>query len=225
MFTRIHRVEDTQACWLLLLISASTRANFWLPVVSPGQSLQFAERHDAAVWQRAILGTPGAPEAAQTTANFPMSMGGLGPTSAVRSRVAAYLLSCADCITMIKDRQPVVANMVIEGIDRDPAPCFQAVRSCERALHDEGLVTPTWREMSESPPESESQPEPNGPKFGWQHVANRSLEEQFHAAHWEELPPPDRALMRSQRGPLASAALTALPTCRATRTEPQPFGV
>ena len=77
--------------------------------------------------------------------------------------------------------------------------------------------------MSESPPRRESQPEPNGPKFGWQHAANMSLEEQFHSRHWEQLPPPDRAFMRSQRGPLASAALTALPTCPATRIESQPF--
>ena len=148
-------------------------------------------------------------------------MGGLGLTSAVRSRVAAHWPSWANCIKMIKDRHPDVANMVIESIDRDPAPCFQAVRSWERALRDEGLETPTWREMSESLPESESQPEPNGPK-GWQHAANKSLEEQFHAAHWEELPPPDRAVMRSQRGPMASAVLTALLTCRATRIESQP---
>ena len=90
-------------------------------------------------------------------------------------------------------------------------------------MHDAGLETPTWREMSESLPERVSQPEPNGPKFGWQHAANRTLEEQFHAAHWEELPPPDKALLRSQCGPLASAALTALPTCRATLSESQPF--
>ena len=32
-----------------------------------------------------------------------------------------------------------------------------------------------------------------------------------------------RALMRSQYGPLASTALTALPTSRATRIDPQPF--
>ena len=196
------RVQDTQACWLLLMMCASTRANFWLRMVMPEQTLQFAERHDAAVWQclRAIFGTPGAPEAAKITANFPLSMGGLGLTSAVRTRVAAYGSSWADCIKMIRDRPPEVADTIIEGINRHPAPCFQAVRSCERALGDAGLETPSWRETSESPPERESQPEPNGPKFGWQHTANRSLEEQFHTEHWEQLPPPDRALIGSSHG-------------------------
>ena len=152
-------------------------------------------------------------------------MGGLGFTSAVRSRVAAYWSSWADCIKMIKDRHLAVAETIIEGIAPDQAPCFQVVRSCERAMNDAGLDTPSWREMSESLPRRESQPEPNGPKFGWQHAANMSLEKQFHTTHWEQLPPPDRALMRSQRGPLDSAALTALPTCRATRIESQPFRV
>ena len=60
LFTRIPRAQDTQACWLLLLVCASTRANFWLRMVTPEQTPQFAERHDAAVWEclRAILGVP-----------------------------------------------------------------------------------------------------------------------------------------------------------------------
>ena len=78
---------------------------------------------------------------------------------------------------MIKDRHLAVAETIIEGIAPDQAPCFQVVRSCERALNDAGLDTPSWREMSESLPRRESQPEPNGPKFGWQHAANMSLEE------------------------------------------------
>ena len=108
LFTRIPRVEDTQACWLLLLVCTSTRANFWLRVVSPEQSLQFAERHDAAA----------------DHCEFPTVHGGVGLTSVVRSRVAAFWSSWADCIK-IKDRHPVVANMVIDGIARDPVPCFQ----------------------------------------------------------------------------------------------------
>ena len=47
------------------------------------------------------------------------------------SRVAAFWSSWADCIMMIKDRHPVVANVVIDGIARDPAPCLHAVRRCE----------------------------------------------------------------------------------------------
>ena len=49
LFTRIPTVQDTQACWLLLLMCASTWANFWLRMIRPDQTLQYAERHDAAV--------------------------------------------------------------------------------------------------------------------------------------------------------------------------------
>ena len=43
------------------------------------KTLQFAERHDATVWEclRAILGAPQAPETAKIMAIFPLSMGGL----------------------------------------------------------------------------------------------------------------------------------------------------
>ena len=91
---------------------------------------------------------------------------------------------------------------------------------CENA----GLETSTWREMSESPPERVSQPEPTERAQVWL-ATRRQQEEQFHAAHREELPPPDSAFLRSQCGPLASAALTALPNCRATLIESQPFRV
>ena len=74
--------------------------------------------------------------------------------------------------------------------------------------------------MLESPPVREAHPEPNGPMFGW-HCVNISLEEQRFASHWAEL----SELVKAQRGPLASVALIALPTSRATGIEPQPLGI
>ena len=99
-------------------------------------------------------------------------------------------------IKIIKDRHPVAANMIIEALI--------ATQLQLRKNVDSGLETPTSREMSESPPERVSQLEPNGPKFGWQNAANRFLEEKFHA-HWEELPPLDRALLRPLCGPFCSS--------------------
>ena len=55
------------------------------------------------------------------------SMGGLGLTPAVRSRVAAHWSSWADCNKMVRDRHPIVADLIMRGIDHHPALCFDAV--------------------------------------------------------------------------------------------------
>ena len=134
LFTRIPRVEDTQACWLLLLMCASTRANFWLRVVSPEQSLQFAERHDAAVWfcLRAILGTPEARSRADHC-EFPIVDGRTWADISGEIQGRSVLVELG---RLHKDDQGQTpsANMVIDGIARDPDPCFQAVRRCEGCL-------------------------------------------------------------------------------------------
>ena len=202
LFQRIPLLEDTQACWLLLLMCAATRANFWLRAVCPEHTESFAARHDDHVW------------------------GGLSLMSAVRSRVAAHWSSWADCIHMIKQRHPEVAETLIMGIHRDPSPCFVAVRHCQGLLEGAGLDVPSWRSLANTPPVLDPEADPTEPKRGWQHRAARCLEERhLRRQVWPTLSDPARALVRSQQGPLASAALTALPTSRATRIDPQPFRV
>ena len=98
---------------------------------------------------RAILGTPEGTKSRPDHCEFPNVH---GRTWADISGVIQGRSVLVELGRLHKDDQgqtPVVANMVMEGIDHDPAPCFQAVRSCERALHDAGLETPTWREMSD----------------------------------------------------------------------------
>ena len=205
---------------------AATRANFWLRMVRAEDSLAFAERHDDRVWDslRAILGTPAAPVSAKVLAHLPLSMGGLGLTSAVRTRVAAHWASWADSISMVRKRHPTIADAMIEGIDRNPAPCFQSVRNCEHVLAEAGLPNPSWIELAATPPSAVTDPEPTGPKFGRQLKASRHLQEKFHLdVVWPSLSDSERAMLRSQHGPLASAALTALPTSGATKIAAQPF--
>ena len=59
LFQRIPWVNDPQAAWLLLMMCALTRANFWLRAVQPELTEAFATRHDVNVWNclRTILGT------------------------------------------------------------------------------------------------------------------------------------------------------------------------
>ena len=51
LFQRISAVPDLQSAWLLLLFCGATRANFWLRMVRPELTAQFAEEHDGNVWQ------------------------------------------------------------------------------------------------------------------------------------------------------------------------------
>ena len=138
--------------------------------------------------------------------------------------MAAHWSSWADCIHMIRQRHPSVAETLITGIHRGPAPCFAAVRTCQGTLEEAGLEIPSWRTLADTPPQREDGAEPAEPKVGWQHRATRCLEDQhLRVQLWPTLTDPVRTLMRSQCGPLASAALTVLPTSRATRLDPQPF--
>ena len=125
-----------------------------------------------------------------------------------------------------KQRHPEVAEIMLTGIDwnhHEVAPCFQAVRDCADTLREAGLVMPTWRVLADTPPTRDLQAEPAESKFGWQHRAASCLEEQFPTTLWPTFTDAQKALLRSQRGLLASAALTVSPTSRATRIEPQPF--
>ena len=81
---------------------------------------------------------------------------------------------------------------------------------------------PQWHELADSPPPRE----PTLPKVGWQQQATKKLELKFVREQvWPALGDSARALVRSQRGPLFSALLTALLTSKATRLDAQPFRI
>ena len=123
---------------------------------------------------------------------------------------------------MVKERHPTIANEMMVGIDREEGPCFQSVRRCQQLLVEAGLVVPPWSELVNTP-RAELEPEPNQPKFGWQQRAARQLHEQSREQVRRILTNTERAMLRSQHGPLASAVFTALPTSRVTKIESQPF--
>ena len=110
---------------------------------------------------------------------------------------------------MVRKRHPTIADAMIVGIDRDPAPCFQSVRNCEHALAEAGMAIPSWVEMAATPPSAAADPEPTGPKYGRQQQASKQLQEKFHLdVVWPSLSESERAMLRSQHGPLASGAMT-----------------
>ena len=170
-----------------------------------------------------MLGTLLAPEDGQVLASESFSTGGLGLASAHRVRTAAHFASWADSLNMVRKRHPHIAATMIRNLEVGTSPSFQLVREWKDVVVDAGLDVPSWNDLSLPRPVEEAELEPNQPKFGWQQQASR-MEKKFVSDHiWSRFDNAQRALMRSQCGPLASASLTALPTSKATRIDPQPF--
>ena len=171
-----------------------------------------------------ILGTPSAPEDAKVLASLSFSSGGLGLASAFRVRRAAHFASRADSLQMVRKRHLHIAATMIRNLEAGTTPTFEVVRQCKDSVVAAGLEVPSWYDLSFPRVVELMELEPNQPKFGWQQQASRLLEKKFVADQlWPRWDNSQRALMRSQHGPLASAALTALPTSRATRIDAQPF--
>ena len=152
LFQHIPVVEDPQAAWLLLLMCAATRANYWLRCVRPDLTEAFAHRHDASVWEclRQILKITPFHDMARVTASLPFSVGGLGLPAASRSREGAHWASWANCLPMVHQRHPAVAATMVFGMLRDPAPCFDAVRTCVEHLTEAGFDVPSWTALRDS---------------------------------------------------------------------------
>ena len=134
-----------------------------------------------------------------------------GLASAHRVRTAAHVASWADSLKMVRKRHPHIAATMIRNLEVGTSPSFQFVRDCKDSLVDARLDLPSWNVLSLPRPVEEAELEPNQPKFGWQQQASRQMEKKFVSDHlWPRFDNVQRALMRSQCGPLASAALTAL---------------
>ena len=179
LLDRIPCVSDVQTAWLLLLFCGATRANYWIPTVSPRFSGKFAQEHDKAVMQclgRIMHVDPSAihPSVHQA-ATLPFSLGGLGIRSAFRSRESAHWASWADCLAMVKARHPIIAARIVGELGGfTPVTCFQDVQACALALGVGGVELPSWSSLADG-----ARPLPargrGGPLPSW--VATRSFNE------------------------------------------------
>ena len=95
----------------------------------------FADRHDANVGAclRQIFGMRGTPAPSQIR-HLALSSGALGLTSAHRTRFAAHWASWADCLRTVKERHPVIAEMMIRHLQKGPALSFHSVKTCAQRL-------------------------------------------------------------------------------------------
>ena len=227
LFQRIPVVEDPQAAWLLLLISASTRANFWLRGVQPEWTAHFAETMMHMCGNACARSSiPKKGNQRKSPLRCPSSREELGLISAARIREGAHWANWAVCLKMVRQRHPTMADTMIQELVQGPTCCFEAVRRCDQSLTDAGFEVPSWTDLAESQEVVfAEEPEPHEPKVGWQQQATKCLHQKFwDEQYWVELTDAQKALMLSQRGPLASAAFTIVPTNRITRIEAQPHG-
>ena len=111
----------------------------------------------------AILDVQGAPAEAQQLASLPLTLGGLGLASAERTRHVAHWASWADCLAMVQQRHPSVAEEMIVGLDRDLAPCLAAARHCKEVLAEANFHPPGWRDLVMVVPDRVEEVEPNSP--------------------------------------------------------------
>ena len=139
-----------------------------------------AHDHDVLVCLSRLLEVPVETFALNATMSLPLSKGGLGLRSAVRSREAAHWASWADCLPMVQKRHPQVAGIMLQGLNGGgEMASMNVVRECAASLADAGCVLPSWFELVDGvrPPVPEDTGDPFQPRQGWQHFASNTVEE------------------------------------------------
>ena len=146
--------------------------------------------------------------------------------SAERLRHAAHWASWADMSKALSSRVPSVATNFIAALEAGEAtPSIQSVLSCVDNLAGVGFVV-LAREVvvANSLHDDEEEVDPAQPKHGWQSKATWVVDSAFRQhTIFPALADDQAALLRSQAGPMASAAFIAIPSVKETRIDPQPF--
>ena len=156
----------------------------------------------------------------------PLVHGRAGTVSGCWECLSRHWASWADCIPSVKKRHPDVAEVMVSNLLHHDGQSFTAVRECVHTLREAQFEVPSWEAVWAGlrAGQSEDDENPVEPKHGWQKPAARAThEDRVARTIWPNLTSPERALWRSQKGPLACSAFTAFPTSRSTRIDPQPF--
>ena len=191
---------------------------------------EFAEAHDEATWQCFMrllslpLDTP-----RRDLASLPFQLGGCGLLSAMRSRVPAHWASWADSLRTIHCRHPALADLMVRNLS-EPSGFrhFGAAASCREVLCNRGYGAPGWRVLLTAQPEGLAARVPGVlaiPHEGWQRDASSFLEQLFLDSVLPRVSLDQRALLRSQGGPLAALPFTAMPVSPHQRFDSDIFRV
>ena len=219
LLARIPNVSDLQSAWLLLLFCASTCADFFLRIVHPSSSAQFARQHDIDMWGCFCRLLDILPDRSfWEVASLPLSMGGLGLRSTSRTAVSAHWASWADCLGMIQERHATIADLFIRSLDAPPESAFHlsGAVECRTLLTGVGFETPSWFVVASAPPRrpTVAETDPAVRAHGWQFFASRAVEEQFVASTvTPRLTPTEQAEMTCSDSLLTSSACCSCAAC------------
>ena len=227
LLNRIPHVTDLQCAWLLLLFCAASRPNYVLRVVHPDATREFAAQHDedARRCLGRLLGLV-LPDAAWNLATLPLNLGSLGLRSAIRGRPAAFFASWADGLEMINKRHPSVPHLILNDLTQDrPSHHLSVLVQAKGRLADVGFHPPSWTALAEGERPGGGDVEDGGPgmpRHGWQREAAEKMEDFFLATSvWPRLPDEDRAMLRSQGGPMTGLPFMCCPTAFHSRFDAQ----
>ena len=157
-------------------------------------------------------------------------MGGMGLRSAVLTSGAAYWSSWADCLEMIAARNPSVADMIVTQMDHEDAGFHvSGAAQVREQLVRVGFDAPNWQELRAGfrpPGQQVDEGQVGIPGHGWQHEATEAVHAHLMATTiWPRLAPEERALIRSQGGPMSEVPFTCFPVSRESRNESSSFRV
>ena len=129
---------------------------------------------------------------------------------------------------MVQQRHPAVPHQILRSL-HDPNPHFHlsGLRASVDFLTLRGFVPPTWEDLAAGlrPAQWEIM-EPGQPRHGWQKVATEPVHgHHITSAVWPWLSVSEKALLRSQGGPLAGIPFTCFPTSPQARFDSSVFRV
>ena len=152
-------------------------------------------------------------------------MGGVGLRSVARTCVPAFWASWADSLAMIRERHPGVANMIVDVLATGPVtPTLNALAQSDFAVRGvQGFDPPSWQALSHGARPPQREPDVNQASLGavgnmrrLRGLSNVSAKRKFFPASLLN----EKAMLRSQSGPRAGVALSAVPSCDALASLP-----
>ena len=213
LLRHILRLDDVQSVWLLLVIVRQP-GPIILSVVWNHKMLNFSRVHMTSRCGSASVPfskSIGRGKADQETTR-------LWLRSVLRTSKAAYWASWADCLAMISERHPEVAQLMVEELEGAPrTSCLEAAASAARELTGVcDFDLPTWHALAQGVRPASREPEDFEPgccRDGWQHEAVSRVESHFRDSDvFTRVDTARMAMVRSQGGPGVGLALTSCPT-------------